>query len=157
MRGLLSFNGQVGDPAIRGLDAIVIYFRDGVLEKAGQTTFRAHNTTMYMSARSTLTMLGGSNGTLVWTAPTTGQFDHLALWSETAAIHELAGQSYLNMVGIFFTAAAQVLYRGNGVQHQIEAQFVARKLKVSGQGILILRPSFDSAVLIPDDIVALIR
>ena len=155
--GSLSINGQVGDPTTPGLDAVIVYFRGGVLYKAGQGTFRAHNTTAYMSATSTLTMLGGSNGTLLWTAPTTGQFDHLALWSETAAIHELAGQSYLDMVGIFFTPAAQVLYRGNGVQHQIEAQFVARKLKSSGQGILILRPSFDSAVLIPDDIVALIR
>ena len=34
---------------------------------------------------------------------------------------------------------------------------MSRKLRSSGQGILILRPSLDSAVLIPDDIVALIR
>ena len=110
-----------------------------------------------MSPTSQLTLLGGQNGDLIWTAPQVGEFAHLALWSETPLVHQLAGQAFLDMRGIFFTPTAEVLYQGNGVQQQIEAQFVARRLRVSGQGVLIVRPSYDSAVLIPDDIVALIR
>ena len=71
--------------------------------------------------------------------------------------HNLAGQAYLDLEGVFFTPLATVEYSGNGVQHQIEAQFVTRKLRVRGQGVLIVRPSYESAVLIPADIVQLIR
>ncbi|MDX1449156.1 MAG: Tad domain-containing protein [Acidimicrobiia bacterium] len=156
-QGSLSINGTVGDPMTPGLDAVQVFVRNGAVAKAGQANFIAWNATMYMSSTSSLTMFGQSSGSLVWTAPTTGPFDQLALWSDSAAVHHLAGQAFLDLRGIFFTPDAQVVYQGNGVQIQIQAQFVARKLKVTGQGILILRPSFDSAVLIPDDIIALIR
>ena len=157
-QGTLSINGENGgNPATPGLDEVVVFFRNGHLQKAGQAIFMAHNTTVYISPTSQLTLLGGQNGDLIWTAPQVGEFAHLALWSETPLVHQLAGQAFLDMRGIFFTPTAEVLYQGNGVQQQIEAQFVARRLRVSGQGVLIVRPSYDSAVLIPDDIVALIR
>jgi hypothetical protein len=157
-QGTLAINGQSGgDPFTPGLPAVQVFFRNGHLQKAGQAIFVAHNATVYMSPTSQLTMLGGQNGTLIWNAPTTGVFAHLALWSDTPILHDLSGQAFLDLSGVFFTPTASVIYRGNGVQHQIQAQFVARKLKVTGQGVLIVRPSYDSAVLIPDDIVALIR
>ena len=77
--GSLTINGQVGNPGTPGLAAVQIYMRTGTFAKAGQGSFVTHNTTMFMSDTSTLTMFGGSNGTLIWTAPTTGPFDHLAL------------------------------------------------------------------------------
>ena len=94
-----------------------------------------------------MTMQGGT-GTLIGTAPQVGDFAFLALWSEFPNTHELAGQAFLDMVGIFFTPDARVLYRGTGVQHQIQAQFVARKLTVQGEGVLKVSPSCDSAVKI---------
>ena len=156
-QGTLAINGWIGDPLKPGLDAIEVFFRDGLLEKAGQATFIAHNATVYMSPTSMLTMLGGGNGTLIWTAPDVGDFAHLALWSDAPHVHDLAGQAYLDLRGVFFTPKATVLYRGNGFQHQVEAQFVTLQLKSQGQGVLILRPNFDAAVLIPDDVIQLIR
>jgi hypothetical protein len=40
---------------------------------------------------------------------------------------------------------------------QVKAQFVTRKLIVSGNGILSVSPRFNSAVLVPKDVVQLIR
>ena len=156
-QGELTINGTVADPLASGLDAVEVVFRSGSLQKAGQATFAAHNAMVYLSAASSLSMAGGADGTLIWTSPNSGNFAHLALWSESAAQHNLAGQAYLDLEGVFFTPLATVAYSGNGVQIQVEAQFVTRKLKVQGQGVLIVRPNFDSAVLIPADIVQLIR
>ena len=156
-QGALTINGTAADPLQPGLDAIEVVLRNGALAKAGQATFAAHNAVVYVSPTSTITMAGGSNGTLIMTSPKSGNFAHLALWSDSTALHALAGQSYLDLEGVFFTPRATVEYSGNGVQLQVEAQFVTRKLKVRGQGVLIVRPSFESAVLIPADIVQLIR
>ena len=156
-QGALTINGTAADPLSPGLDAVEVVVRNGQVQKAGQATFAAHNAMVFVSETSELTMTGGSNGTLIWTSPNTGDFAHLALWSESAALHSLAGQAYLDLEGVFFTPVATVAYSGNGVQLQVEAQFVTRKLKVQGQGVLIVKPSYDSAVLIPADIVQLIR
>ena len=155
--GILAINGeQGGDPFTPGLDAVEVMVRNGVLRKQGSASFVAHNSTVYLSPTSQLFIEGGA-GTLVWTSPTTGRFANLALWSDSTIQHDLAGNALLDLEGVFFTPLARIVYRGNGLQHQIEAQFVARKLAVLGQGVLIVRPSFDSVVLIPDDIVTLIR
>jgi hypothetical protein len=156
-QGALTINGTVADPLTADLDAVEVVIRNGSVQKAGQATFAAHNAMVHLSPTSQLTMAGGANGTLIWTSPNTGDFAHLALWSDSPTQHHLAGQAYLDLEGVFFTPIATVVYSGNGVQHQIEAQFVTRKLKVQGQGVLIVRPSYDSAVLIPADIVQLIR
>ena len=156
-QGTLTINGTVADPFISDLDAVEVFVRDGNLQKAGQASFVAHNAMVYLSPTSGVSMTGGSTGTLIWTSPNSGDFAHLALWSDSASQHNLAGQAYLDLEGVFFAPLATVQYSGNGVQLQVEAQFVTRKLRVTGQGVLIVRPSYDSAVLIPSDIVQLIR
>jgi hypothetical protein len=154
--GVLTINGDSSDPLVADADEVIAFFRGGVFRKAGDASFIAHNTTAYFGPTVTMTMQGGG-GSLIWTSPALGQFEYLALWSESPAVHELAGQAFLDMRGIFFTPDAQVLYRGTGVQHQIQAQFVARKLKVQGEGILKVSPSLDAAVLIPEDVIQIIR
>ena len=156
--GFLSINGEAGgDPLLPGLDEVIVYLRSGHLSKAGQGVFAAHNSTVYMAPTSQVSMNGNNSGTLIWTAPEVGEFAHLALWSDTDLDHKLAGQAFLDLRGVFFTPTATVNYSGNGVQHQVAAQFVSRKLRVTGQGVLVVRPAYDAAVLIPDDVVALIR
>jgi hypothetical protein len=156
-QGFLGINGESGgDPFTPGLDGVTVFMQDGLLRKAGTAGFVAHNTMLYMSDSSELQMEGGS-GTLIWTAAASGIFDNLALWSESPLPHSWAGNATLDLQGIFFSPYATVLYRGSGGQKQIKAQFVTRKLRVSGNGILSISPRFDSAVLIPDDIVQLIR
>ncbi len=155
--GTLAINGENGgNPFTPGLDEVVVVLRDGILRKAGTASFIAHHSMIYMSSTSQLLMEGGA-GALTWTAPLVGDFTSLALWSESAIDHDLAGNAFLALEGVFFTPLATMIYRGNGVQFQIKAQFVSRKLRVVGQGVLIVRPNYDSVVLIPDDIIALIR
>ncbi len=46
------------------------------------------------------------------------------------------GQTVLTLEGVFFTPRAQVDYTGTGRQKQADAQFVALRLDVNGQGQL---------------------
>lgn len=155
--GFLAINGENGgDPLTAGLDEVTVYIRGDVFRKAGTASFIAHNAMVYMGTGMAFEMKGGV-GKLRWTAPQTGKLAHLALWSESAKNHKFAGQAVLVLEGVFFTPLAKVEYKGTGAQHQTKAQFVTRKLKVSGEGVLIVRPNYDSVVLIPDDIIALIR
>lgn len=59
--------------------------------------------------------------------------------------------------GVFFAPWARVTYQGNGVQQNVDAQFVVRKLSASGQGILVVRPRYERAVLFPTVFTQLIR
>jgi Flp pilus assembly protein TadG len=155
--GTVAINGDPGgDPLVPGLPAVEVFMRGGVLRKAGTANYIAHNAMAYMPAGSQLEMEGGA-GILIWTSPRSGRFRSLALWSDSAVQHDLAGNAFLDLEGIFFTPNATVVYRGNGIQLQVEAQFVARKLHVVGQGVLKVSPRFESVVLIPDDVVTLIR
>ena len=154
--GVLTINGTNADPLLPDEPEAIAFFRGGAFTKKGDASIIFHNTTVYFGPTVTLKVAGGL-GTLIWTSPQVGNFAFLALWSESPHIHELAGQAFLDMVGIFFTPDALVLYRGTGVQHQVQAQFVARRLKVQGEGVLKVSPSYDSAVKIPLDVVQLIR
>jgi hypothetical protein len=155
--GLLVINGeQGGDPWTPGLDSVTVFMQGGLLRKAGTASFVAHNSMIYMTATSELQMEGGS-GALIWTAASKGIFDNLALWSESPLDHSWAGNAFLDLQGIFFSPKAMALYRGSGGQVQVKAQFVTRKLNVSGNGILVVSPRYNSAVLIPEDVVQLIR
>lgn len=129
-------------------NAAIAYFRDGELKKAGGASLLLHNTFTYFSATSDVGMQGGTS-TVVWTAPTAGNFEDLAMWSDAATAHGFSGQASLDLEGVFFAPWAEVSYTGNGSQSQVEAQFIARSLSTSGQGRLVVRPSFDRSVLIP--------
>lgn len=55
------------------------------------------------------------------------------------------------MEGAFFAPWARIIYSGNGAQQQVAAQFISRTLISAGQGLLVVRPNFDRAVLFPAD------
>jgi len=157
--GTLAINSDVSGPMpfTQASTAAVVFMRDGEVRKAGQANLILHRTMMYLADTSWLTMQGGG-GTLYWTAPTTGNFEDLALWSEGTSTHQFAGQALLELEGVFFTPVATALYRGQGNQEQVSAQFIARKLRSTGQGLLIVQPRYDQAVLFPDSLaVQLIR
>jgi hypothetical protein len=149
--GLLAINTDISGAFPYGPASAeaIAYFRDGTLSKSGSASFLAYHTTTYFSASSALSM-GGGTGTVVWTAPDSGNFDDLAMWSESASSHGFAGQAGLDLEGVFFAPWAEVAYSGNGAQQQVEAQFISRTLSAGGNGRLIVRPSFDRAVLFPD-------
>lgn len=148
--GVLAINSRPcgGFPYHSASNGAVVYVRDGVVSKSGQGSLILYNTMAYFSESSQLGMTGGT-GTLVWTAPTHGDFEDLAMWSESDASNVLAGQANLELEGVFFAPWANLTYRGNGAQQQAEAQFIARSLSVSGQGVLIVQPSFSRSVLFP--------
>lgn len=125
------------------------YFRNGTLSKAGQASVRMTNMLGYYSSTSSLD-LGGGSGTVALIAPTEGPFKNLAMWSESAADHNLAGQANIELEGVFFTPLAKVSYQGNGGQSQVAAQFIALKLAVGGNGALVIKPRFDRLVTFPD-------
>lgn len=148
--GVLAVNtdDSGGFPYSPASTAAVMYMRDGEISKAGEASLLLHNTFVYVSGTSGVGMQGGS-GTVIWTAPTTGNQEDLALWSDSADTHGFAGQAGIDLEGVFFAPWAQISYTGNGAQNQVEAQFIARSLSTSGQGWLVVRPTYDRAVLIP--------
>ena len=144
-QGDVSVTGGAGDLDIESNNGYA-FFRDGVLTKDGQAELDLEQTFVYFSNTSYVTMVGGS-GELEWTAPTTGPFKGLALWSDNPTdVHRWAGQAFLDLEGVFFVPRATVHYQGNGVQQQVAAQFVADKLHVAGNGVLRLKPNAASAV-----------
>lgn len=139
-------------------NAGIFYMRNGEIEKAGQASFIAHRTLGYLSSSSFIDMQGGSTGTLLWTAPTTGNFEDLAMWSEGSTDHDFAGQAVLELEGIFFAPWGKIVYTGLGGQEQVDAQFIARKLEAKGNGLLVVKPDYNRAILVPNKVnVELIR
>jgi hypothetical protein len=122
------------------------FFRDGVLDKGGRAHLTFDQTMVYFSRTSSITMAGNTVGTLTWVGPDTGDFDDLALWSDSAITHAWAGQALLTMEGVFFTPWATATYTGNGIQQQTDAQWVAHRLQVSGNGVLTITPKFEFPV-----------
>ena len=137
-------------------DEAVAYFRGGTISKGGSASLIMHNTLGYFAPGTRLKMTGGA-GALVWSGPETGNFEDLALWSESSVTHELAGQAELGLEGVFFVPLATVSYQGDGNQRSVEAQFIVRKLQVGGNGRLVVAPSFDRSVLFPVIVAQLIR
>jgi len=97
-------------------------------------------------------------GRVSWTAPNeTGEppeamhpFEDLALWSEASAASALGGQGTNTTSGVFFLPNSSVSFTGQATQEQpLNAQFIARRLDVSGQGVLTLMPNPGDAVTIP--------
>jgi hypothetical protein len=95
--------------------------------------------------------LEGGSGALRWTAPREGPFDDLALWSEGTLNHDFGGQATMSLEGVLFAPSATVVYRGNGNQQQVQAQFVSERLHVNGNGTLFVRPVLGRSVDFPND------
>jgi hypothetical protein len=139
--GHLSIQNSLGSPGWA-------FFRGGTLSKSGGASLTLNYTAVYMAKTSTVTMAGGS-GTLTWIAPNSGNFDDLALWSDSPSQHDWAGQANLTMEGVFFMPQATADYAGTGGQNQTGAQWIADKLTARGQGKLEIAPSFGRAVEFP--------
>jgi hypothetical protein len=106
-----------------------------------------------------LDMDGGSGG-LTWTAPLLpiSNFEDLALWSENPDLHSIGGQSGNILTGTFFTPfASPFKLTGQAGQFQTDAQFITRRLEVTGLGEVRMHPDPDRSTPIPIKEVRLIR
>lgn len=147
--GHLEINNSLGSPGWA-------FFRAGVLTKDASASLTFHYTTVYMSKTSGVAMSGGA-GSLTWIAPDSGEFDDLALWSDSPTTHHWAGQADLDMEGIFFTPFATGDYSGTSGQNQTSAQWVAHRLVARGQGRLVIQPSKDRGIPFGNPVTTLIR
>jgi len=147
----------------------IVYVRTGDLIKDAQSSISLEYTMVYL-ADGRVDFNGGSGG-LVWTAPdiasgtqsdcqTTMQdcFDDLALWAESSQSFYIGGQAINGLEGTFFTPEADPFeLHGQGGQYQTKAQFITRKLLVSGQGKVRMEPNPDRFTPIPLREITLIR
>jgi len=134
-----------------------IFFRGGQLTKAGTGTLEFNDAMVYMAQGSSLKLSGSSSGgALIWTAPTTGDFANLALWSDSVDTHAWSGQSALTLRGVFFMPRGIAAYSGGGSQEQTDAQWLAWNLTVGGGGVLHIAPG-DGALPAVSDRAELIR
>jgi hypothetical protein len=149
VNGSLTVNPPAGDEPW-------IFFRGGRLSKAGSGRITFNNAMVYMSKTSDVKLTGGS-GSLIWTAPDDGRFKALALWSDSPSEHAWSGQATLNMEGIFFMPWATASYSGNGDMQQTNAQWIAWRVAVSGNGALRIAPPVGNALNFRDHMTILIR
>ncbi len=147
--GHLDINNGLGNPGWA-------FFRDGTLAKDGQADLTLDYTMVYLSKTSTVAMSGGT-GSMNWVAPDSGDFDDLALWSDSPSTHFWAGQADLAMEGVFFTPLATSDYSGTSGQNQTEAQFISYRLLARGQGVLVIAPSEDRSIGFGNPVSTLIR
>lgn len=91
------------------------------------------------------------------TAPTNEQLqdlEDLALWSETSGAGgsswSIGGSGVLHLGGIFTTPNANPFRLNGGASIDIQdAQFVTRKLRVTGNGVLFMRPQARNSLQVP--------
>jgi hypothetical protein len=95
---------------------------------------------------------------LTWIAPHRGEFQSLALWTESASLHRLTGGAGLDLDGVFYMPnATPFRFTGSGMMAQQRAQFITYRIELRGNGKLSMRPDPDRAVLEPRFGVGLIR
>lgn len=99
--------------------------------------------------------------TVDWTAPNVNDtstpsttelenFEDLALWSETASSQGISGSGGVTMGGLFFTPNAKPFTMNGGAGiNLLNAQFITRKLRVTGSGVLTISPKLPNAVTLP--------
>jgi hypothetical protein len=103
-----------------------------------------------------------AGGAMDWTAPnrkpTTpavqsdwDQLEDLALWTEASHVSSIGGGASMDITGVFFLPNANpFIISGHGNQTiAANAQFVARKLQVQGQGTLYMRPDPNDSFTLP--------
>ncbi len=115
------------------------------------------------SSNGTLSITGG--GGVDWTAPNqlpntptitelndpAYRFEDLALWTEASDGSSIGGTGNITMHGVFFLPNADAFnIGGNGNQEIGEnAQFIVRKLRVSGNSYLRMKPNANDAIPYP--------
>lgn len=135
------------------------FFRTGGnITKVSHGSIAFFRTSVYLQD-GFIDLVGGSGG-LEWTAPSdeTYRFEDLALWSESGDQHELGGQSGNTLTGTFFTPYADpFILKGQSGQLQTNAQFLTRKLVLTGFTEVLMKPDPETSTLIPIRGVSLIR
>jgi hypothetical protein len=167
--GDVVFDGDVGTGSFGQLrinpaptNDHIVYLRNGSLDKGAQSTISLNQTFVYISIITCppcrpVDLVGGAGG-LTWTAPLGGNFEDLALWSESAKPHEIGGQAGNTLTGTFFTPLADpFMLSGQGGQFQTDAQFLTRRLEVTGQAGVKMHPDPQHQTPIPIRAVMLIR
>ena len=100
-------------------------------------------------------LLSGGGSNIEWTGPdqhddppnTASPFEGLALWVEGSGLSEIKGTGQLRTTGVFFLPNANFELGGQGSgANPRNAQFFARRLNFSGQGVLELMPSPKDAI-----------
>jgi hypothetical protein len=102
-----------------------------------------------------------AGGAMDWTAPNHvssgatqtdwNNLEDLALWTEASHVSSIGGGASMNLTGVFFLPNANpFIISGHGNQTiAANAQFVARKLQVKGQGTLYMRPDPNDSFTLP--------
>lgn len=86
------------------------------------------------------------------------QLEDLALWTESTPLSRIGGAGEVFLTGVFFLPNATFDFGGQAIQNiDRNAQFVARRLNMSGQGTLILKPDPNEAITIRTGISLLVR
>lgn len=142
-----------------------VYVRAGTILKRANATLILNRAFVYLTDGAVDIRAGASSPCtsatpvgVCWTAPDSGNFEDLALWSEAALPHEIGGQGGNNLSGTFFTPNAEPFsLTGQGSQLQFRAQFVTRRLEVKGQAIVEMTPDPEKTTPIPARAVVLIR
>jgi hypothetical protein len=121
----------------------------GTLTKGGGASITFNYTAVYMAKLTRVDLAGNGAGILTWVAPNSGSYDDLALWSDSALLQSWAGNAGLRMEGVFFTPLATGEYTGNGGLAQVNAQWIADKLWLGGNGSLVVSPQYGRSVQPP--------
>jgi hypothetical protein len=148
-----------------------LYVREGGLAGAGGTTFKLHQTLLFIEDGS-LNITGGADN-ISWSAPCDGppscsgqggvreDFEDLVLWAEDADASpwRIAGGGTMHISGIVFTPEADPFeIQGVGLDSASKAQFWVERLDVAGNGDLAMVPDPTRTQPIPpEEAVALIR
>lgn len=158
--GTLTINSGANAADGSGNDHVAVV-RHGDFYKTAQANLYLPRTMLYLEDGAI--DFGGGSGNLQWTAPTgvgsgETQFEDLALWSESSLQHNLGGQTGNHVEGTLFTPNADPFrLAGQSGQFQAKAQFLTRRLLVTGQGEVQMAPDPDRVTLIPIRQIMLIR
>jgi hypothetical protein len=135
----------------------VLYVRNNGIGKSGQASMSLTETFVYLEDGE-IDLTG--DGLLEWWTPLDqanscdgysggglppgGCFVPLVLWSNSSGLHDLGGQSSLDIRGTVFTPNADPFrLSGQSPQTLDKAQFFSRKIEVSGQGVITMFPDPD--------------
>ena len=97
----------------------------------------------------------GGTSSIIWSAPDqtqaaptiTDPFEGLALWVEGTGLSQIKGTGTLKTTGVFFLPNATFKLDGQAdANNPLVAQFFARTIDFSGQGVLTLTPDPKSSV-----------
>lgn len=151
LRGTLSIN-PTGDES--NLDTTV-YIRSGNIAKASAGANLLLERTFVYLANGVLDAQAG--GEIRWSAPMTGGFNKMLLWSESTALHSMQGGPDMDIKGIFFLPNATMSLAGNAGTAAQDVQFVVNKGATQGAAVLKLRGNPQFGLGIEKSISRLIR